>query len=232
MKTKYTLIALFVIVCFLTRFTDITLAEQRSEAFMPERTFNFESVWDGDTVTHDFILINKGTAPLEITKIETDCGCTAASAEDVILPGKESKITLSLDTHGYGGHSVRKITKVHTNDPDQKVIRLELSGLVKAFVLLEPGHIELKGIAGQAISSTVIITPAVADMDFKIAQITAKENKNIRFEIRRNDEIIPGYYELIVENTKTDPGRYFDLITIWTDTSRKIYIRVFGNILP
>lgn len=67
-------------------------------------------------------------------------------------------------------------------------------------------------------------------MTFKIAQITAKENKYIRFEIREKDENTPGYYELIVENTKMDPGRYFDVITLWTDTSRKFYIRVFGNI--
>jgi len=137
-----------------------------------------------------------------------------------------------LSTHGYGGQTVRKIMKVHTNDPLQPFIRLELLGQVKASVLLNPGHIELSGKAGQPISSKITLTPAERKMDFKIKQAAAKDNKNIRFEIKRND---PGgtespYYELTVENIKKDPGIYADVITIWADTGRKIPIRVFGNI--
>lgn len=135
-----------------------------------------------------------------------------------------------MSTHGYGGHSVRKIMKVHTNDPAQPLIRLELVGQVKAFALLDPGHIELSGKAGEALTATMNITPADPGMDFKIAQATARDGKNIRFEVKRNDQASPARYELIVENIKNEPGRYVDLITIWTDTSRKIPIRVFGNI--
>lgn len=120
--------------------------------------------------------------------------------------------------------------KVHTNDPAQPLIGLELVGQVNAFVLLTPGHIELSGKAGEAITSIMVITPADPKTDFKIAQAAAKDSKNIRFEIKRNDQATPAHYELIVENIKKEPGRYVDLITIWTDTSRKIPIRVFGNI--
>lgn len=135
-----------------------------------------------------------------------------------------------MSTQGYGGHNVRKIMKVHTNDPAQPLIRLEFVGQVKAFALLNPGHIELNGKAGEAVSSTLIITPADPEIDFKIAQATARDGKSIRFEIKRNDQATPAHYELIVENIKKEPGRYVDLITIWTDGSRKIPIRVFGNI--
>ena len=120
--------------------------------------------------------------------------------------------------------------KVHTNDPAQPLIGLELVGQVKAFVLLNPGHIELSGKAGQPITSTMTITPADPEMDFKISQSTARDKQNIRFEIKRNDTSASPNYELIVENIKKDPGVYTDVITIWTDTSRKIPIRVFGNI--
>jgi hypothetical protein len=121
--------------------------------------------------------------------------------------------------------------KAHTNDPSQPLIRLELTGQVKAFVLLNPGHIELSGKTGQPISATMTLTPADRTKDFKIAQATARENKNIRFEIKRNDQEASPYYELIVENIRKEPGIYADVVTIWTDTSRKITIRVFGNII-
>ncbi|OGR11408.1 MAG: hypothetical protein A2277_13835 [Desulfobacterales bacterium RIFOXYA12_FULL_46_15] len=120
--------------------------------------------------------------------------------------------------------------KVHTNDPAQPLIGLELVGQVNAFVLLTPAIIELSGKPGQAITSKMTITPADPKMDFKIDQAAARDSRNIRFEIKRNDQATPARYELIVENIKKEPGRYVDLITIWTDTSRKIPIRVFGNI--
>jgi len=120
--------------------------------------------------------------------------------------------------------------KVHTNDPAQPLIGIELIGQVKAFVNLSPEHIELKGKAGAAITATITLTPADKNMDFKISQATARDRQNIRFEIKRNDQGASPYYEVVVENIKKDPGRYADVITIWTDTSRKIPIRVFGNI--
>ncbi len=120
--------------------------------------------------------------------------------------------------------------KVHTNDPAQPLIGLELIGQVKAFVLLNPGHIELTGKLGETLTATMTITTADPEMNFKIAQATARDNQNIRFEIKKNEQAIPARYELIVENIKKEPGLYADLITLWTDTSRKIFIRVFGNI--
>nr|NJM03708.1 hypothetical protein [Desulfobacula sp.] len=120
--------------------------------------------------------------------------------------------------------------KVHTNDPAQPLIGIELIGQVKAFALLSPGHIELKGKPGEAVTAVMTITPAEPEADFKIAQATARDNKHIRFEVKRKNQATPAHYELIVENLKKEPGLYTDLITIWTDTSRKIPIRVFGNI--
>lgn len=135
-----------------------------------------------------------------------------------------------MSTHGYGGQSVRKIMKVHTNDPAQPLIRLELVGQIKAFALLDPGHIELTGKAGETLTAAMTITPADPETNFKVAQTTARDGKNIRFEVKKNDQENPARYELIVENIKKEPGLYTDIITIWTDTSRRIPVRVFGNI--
>lgn len=107
---------------------------------------------------------------------------------------------------------------------------VRIEGQVKPYVLIEPPQIELTGKAGKPISSKVTLTPASPEIQFKIPQVTAKDNKYIRFSIKRVDEAGPYRYELTVENTKPDPGFYADVITIFTDTSRKFMIRVFGNI--
>jgi hypothetical protein len=39
--------------------------------FVPESRFEFAPVLDGTEITHDFIVQNKGTAPLKIEKVGT-----------------------------------------------------------------------------------------------------------------------------------------------------------------
>ena len=46
-------------------------AEAVPELFIPEKSHQFENVAAGQTVTHDYILYNKGTAPLDITRVKT-----------------------------------------------------------------------------------------------------------------------------------------------------------------
>jgi hypothetical protein len=72
MKKKSTAIAMFLMIALLTVFPGPAPADQKPEAVVTEQVFNFEFVWEGDTVTHDFIVKNKGPAPLEILKIDTD----------------------------------------------------------------------------------------------------------------------------------------------------------------
>jgi len=72
MKKKSAAIAMFLMIAFLAVFPGPAPADQKPEAVVMEKVFNFESAWEGDTVTHDFMVKNKGTAPLEILKIDTD----------------------------------------------------------------------------------------------------------------------------------------------------------------
>ncbi len=47
------------------------MAEKMPSAFFPETNHTFDPVVDGTRVTHDFIVQNKGDAPLNIIKIRT-----------------------------------------------------------------------------------------------------------------------------------------------------------------
>ncbi len=40
-------------------------------AYIPQKVFSFPSTMDGASVVHDFIIQNKGDAPLKITKVRT-----------------------------------------------------------------------------------------------------------------------------------------------------------------
>ena len=72
MKKKLTTLTVFLLISFLTVFSSPAMADQKPKAVLAEGVFNFEPVWEGDMVTHDYIVKNKGNAPLEILKIDTD----------------------------------------------------------------------------------------------------------------------------------------------------------------
>lgn len=46
-------------------------ADARPQAVVSAPAFTFEPVWDGEVVEHDFIIQNRGTADLEIQKVNT-----------------------------------------------------------------------------------------------------------------------------------------------------------------
>lgn len=72
MKKRLVPIVVFLLISISTLFTGHALSDQKPLAFLSEQTLTFEPAWDGDTVSHDFIVKNKGNAPLEILKVESD----------------------------------------------------------------------------------------------------------------------------------------------------------------
>jgi len=65
----------FATVCILSLNSGVFGASQQTPAspsvFVPESRYTFSSVLDGTEVTHDFIIQNKGDAPLVIEKVRT-----------------------------------------------------------------------------------------------------------------------------------------------------------------
>ena len=51
--------------------TASTDSEKAPAAFLPVTQWEFESVVDGTAVVHDFVIQNKGDAPLNISKVKT-----------------------------------------------------------------------------------------------------------------------------------------------------------------
>jgi len=72
MKKKSIILTVFLLISFLTVFSSPASADQKPKVVLPQGVFNFESVWEGDMVTHDYIVKNQGDAPLEIIKVDTD----------------------------------------------------------------------------------------------------------------------------------------------------------------
>ena len=83
-----------------------------------DKTFDFGTLKQGETVEHIFTFKNTGKNDLIIRKTKASCGCTAVQLGDkVIKPGQESSIKAIFNSRGKKGKQHKSIT-VTTNIPD------------------------------------------------------------------------------------------------------------------
>lgn len=227
----FCILALFILVT-----GNILLAENQTSnipsAVVVNDVFEFNPVLEGTEVVNDFIIKNKGTAPLEILNVETDWGCTAVSYTRQIPPGGEGKITIEVDTSGNGGKRLKKNISVDTNDPHHQKLTLTVTGVVEKLVTIKPKWVRLKGSAGQQIRVSVIIIPE-EKYPFKIYETKAKNGKLIRYSLMEDKSPNGLRYVLTVENLKKEKGRYKDTIYLKTTSKYRpvININVYGNIV-
>ncbi len=96
---------------------------------------DFGGVKPNQELLHVFTVSNVGTEPLEIRRISTSCGCTAAIAKTRVLdPGESTTLEVALETRKYKG-VIEKSVSVASNDPARvHTVR------VKAFVEVPEVH--------------------------------------------------------------------------------------------
>ncbi|MEP7272810.1 MAG: DUF1573 domain-containing protein [Acidobacteriota bacterium] len=84
---------------------------------------NFGKVKEGEQVSFTFIVRNEGSGELVIDNVSPSCGCTASDFTKTVAPGKEGKITLSVNTAGMSGE-VSRYADVISNDKAQANFKL------------------------------------------------------------------------------------------------------------
>lgn len=107
----------------------IYTAQELAEA--PQAAFELTDYQAGDILqgqylTYNFRLTNKGKRDLVIESVKASCGCTATEPkEKVVKGGGTTEITARFDSNGKQGPQHKTIT-VTTNDPQNPVIILHL----------------------------------------------------------------------------------------------------------
>jgi len=124
-----------------------------------------------------------------------------------------------------------KIAEVYTNDPKRRRVDLIVRGKVKTFAHFSSRNIILRGKVGQKIVSELVINQR-PEHQFKVLSITARDGRDIKYQLEKMVRTKPAVYVLTVENKKKTPGNYYDTIYLMTDSTvhPKIQIIVKGFI--
>ena len=93
---------------------------------------DFGSIPASETVSHEFTVSNKGGAPLNISRVQTSCGCTAAViGHQFLKPGESTVLKVTFDPRGRTGTQSRTIW-IHSNDPKNSQKQIVISATMPA----------------------------------------------------------------------------------------------------
>ena len=122
--------------------------------------WNFGRLLEGEMTTHTYKFQNKGDRPLEISKVEVTCGCTAALLSDsVVAAGGRGDIKVTFNSTGRVGNQNKSLF-VHTNDPKHKSVELAVEGNVYLYVRASPRTLSFGDVPrGESKTMTVTLTP-------------------------------------------------------------------------
>lgn len=94
---------------------------------LKESSFDFGKIVQGKPVTHDFVVTNTGSEPLQIENVLTSCGCTTPEwNREPIAPGASSSIRVGYNAAAEGPFS-KSVSIVYNNNRQAAII---ISGTV------------------------------------------------------------------------------------------------------
>lgn len=91
-----------------------------------EEEFNFGTIKQGETVTHEFTFVNTGKDPLIISSAQGSCGCTVPTwPKDPIAKGASSTIKVTFNSAGKMGMQDKTVTIQSNAKTNPKVIHMK-----------------------------------------------------------------------------------------------------------
>ena len=210
--------------------SDINTSDQHPIIFFENSDFNFGQIYKGQKIEHIYKFENRGKGILNIGKVKTSCGCTAAIlTNNTIPPGKTGEIKATFNSGSYRGNVTKSISVI-SNDPDHPSYKLTISGKIIEDVIIKPKNINFGSVyLGEKANKTVTIK-SQKKPDFKIKTIRpSKQFINASIIEEKNGEYI--IKVALKDNHKI--GRFSGGIYLETNSpiQKKVNIPFFGEVV-
>ena len=229
----YAVIILLPLFLFLSSCASLTPLPPQPHMAFEELDYDFGIAGPGDRITHIFKFTNTGSEPLQITRVSTSCGCTAALlSKKEISPGSSGEIRTVFETKRFEGEQETTIT-VHSNDPDDPKIELTIIGTIKRDVAVVPQGINFGDVEkGKAVTSRVRLLQ-LSQNKLVLHRIEVNEKYLNATTSRFREENSRGINIDITLKSEAQVGALNEVITLHTNLKRRprIDVPVWANIL-
>jgi hypothetical protein len=123
-----------------------------------------------DVVSHDFVVHNSGREPVRIERVAPSCPCTTVDFDQVVPPGGEGTLRVTLDTATVIGRGSASI-EVYAEGYAAPAVKLILEYKVEPRLLADPGQARWNFVQHEK-EGTIVQTVYSADgAEFEIVEV-------------------------------------------------------------
>jgi hypothetical protein len=138
-------------------------------------THDFGTVPKGAQLSKDFVITNIYAVRMEITKIQSACGCVSASAPKRVLEPRESTtITVRMDAKRFSGPKAVGVS-VTVGPEFISVAQIKVSANSRADVVFNPGEVNFGTVTRGATPSQVIDVEYAGVLPWQVTEVVAKD---------------------------------------------------------
>ncbi len=202
---------------------------------VPTKVKDFGIVPQGKTIDATFQIVNDGDQTLEIRAVRPTCGCTVASYDKKIAPGRAGLVKAKVDTTDFRG-PITKSLLVLTNDAQTPTTTLVVKAVVQPYLEVLPRPlVRFNVIQGETASQDLTV---VTDQkrDFKITKVEASV-PFIKASVRPlgPNELVAGKYKkqyrvtlTVGKDAPVGPVNATVLIHTTHPKAKQLKVRVYG----
>ena len=197
-------------------------AEGTPKIAVDEPVFDFGAIKPTDKAEHVFKIKNAGTADLKIIKVQKTCGCTATVlAEDVVPPGGETEVKVTLTPKG--GPEISKRIIVETNDPEQPQFTLTMQGKLVFDLTASPTMVAIRDLDLNTPGTGTFKLELSEGTTAKVVSVEVVEADKAKFSVKK--------IEGEADGNATYEVRYAGRDTIGQDSTR-VVVKTTGENTP
>lgn len=198
-----------------------------------QRVYDFGEIDQGEQIVHLFKFKNAGDTLLEIKRVSTSCGCTAALvSKKRIPPGDSGEIKATFNSKGYAGQ-ISKWIYVHSNDPDEPKIKLNLKGRVIIDLLVQPSSVNFGKVPnGKMSTEEVILVPIrLRTLEVKKVECSSPYIAHTVSEYTKGNQ--KGFKIEVTVGAEMPVGNFSEVIKVHTNSERQpiVTIPIRGKVL-
>ena len=205
-----------------------------------EQKFDFGTVARGADTVHKFKVVNRYKQDIELSSVNSSCGCTSPTIENKILKtGDVGYIVATFNTRTFTGMHGATLT-VHVTWNDNGIRRfgetqLRVDGNIRGDVVFKPGAVKFDSIDQGSPSEQKVTITYAGRKDWKVTDVRgASDNMEVELtETQRYSGRVA--YDLLVRLKDSAPAGYFNdqLILVTNDEQNpRIPLHVAGKIVP
>lgn len=192
--------------------------------------YNFGTVTKGSIVKHTFQLRNISKQTINIDKIQSSCGCTAALiSKKSLKPNEVAKITAEFNTEGFTGFQEKYIYVYEKNNPNP-INTLKLQATIFVELEVVPMYMVFDNAIVGVDKQSIVQIINRSDRKVKILRIENPYD-NLQLKIDKN-ELEPGDFATIqgVFTPKVS-GLIRGSVVLHTDAKqKKVEIKFYSNV--